>query len=375
LIIGVFSPVINWCGGAEWVAINVITALKEQGHQIIILTDKTLNQDKIKNIFNKEISVDRQIVFPFYFFFPPGNYHNIYTDVLRSLMLKFKCRVLIDTYSNAMLPGVDVSYVHYPLLKRVETELTPVRNRIYFYPYRSLSKFLRENISRKLFFANSKFTAEAVKSEFGVNPFVLYPPVSDSMLNHSKTDFDRQRENTVATVARLSKDKNLESISYIANLTSKEISFAIVGLLDSREVLNSLLKFIKKLGVSERVKILVNVKRNHLREILLNSKVYLHTRVNEHFGISIVEGMSSGCIPVVHDSGGPREFVPQDLRYNTIEEAAEKVEKAIDDWSPNQARKFSKIASTFSEKNFSKQFIEVFNSHFHEIEQDKKEKR
>ncbi len=44
----------------------------------------------------------------------------------------------------------------------------------------------------------------------------------------------------------------------------------------------------------------------------------------EHFGISIVEAMALGCLPIVHDSGGMREFVPAQYRYTSIEQAAEK---------------------------------------------------
>jgi len=363
LITGVFSPAINWCGGGEWVAINIINALKEHGHQVIILTDKPLNQNRFANVFNRKVSVDQQIVFPLAFF-PPISYHNIYTDAIRSLMLKFKCEALIDTYSNAILPGMDVSYVHYPLLKRVESELPYIRNKIYFYPYRSFLNFRRGDINHKLIVANSKFTAEAVKVEFGVDSHILYPPVSSDMLNHNETDLNGQRDNTVTTIARISEDKNLKIIPYIAKLTGKEMSFTIAGLLNSKEVLNSLLRLIKELKVSEKVKILTNVKRDRLREILLNSKVYLHPTVNEHFGISIVEAMSSGCLPLVHDSGGPREFVTQDLRYKSIEEAAEKVEEAVHGWSPTKARRISKIAERFSENNFSKRFIDVFNSYF-----------
>ena len=355
---------INWCGGAEWVAINVIRVLKEQGHRVIILTDKSLNQKKFADVFNTKVSVDQQIVFPLALF-PPPNYHNIYTDAIRSLLLKHKCEVLIDTYSNAILPGMDVSYIHYPLLKMVQTGLPYLRNKIYFYPYRRFLDFSKRDIDSKLFFANSRFTAEAVKVEFGVDSHILYPPVSNDILNHNETDLNQQRDNTVITVGRISHEKNLELIPHIARYTSKEVSFIIAGILDSEEVLDSLLRLTRKLKVSGKVKILPNVRRDRLREILLNSKVYLHPTVNEHFGISIVEAMSCGCIPVVHDSGGPREFVPQDLRYKSIEEAAEKVEKAIDDWSPIQARKVSNYADRFSEKNFSKQFIDVFNLHFH----------
>jgi alpha-1,2-mannosyltransferase len=363
MITGIFSPVINWCGGAEWVAVNIINTLKDYGHQVVILTNKLLNQNRFVDVFEREVFVDQQIVFPLSFF-RPTDYHNIYTDVIRSLMLKSKCEVLIDTYSNAILPGMDVSYIHYPLLKRVESELPLRRNKIYYYPYRRFLDFSRKDISQKLIFANSKFTANAVKDEFGVNPHILYPPVSSNILNCDLANLDRERDNTVTTVARISKEKNLEVIPYIAELTSKEVSFTIAGLLDSGEVLNSLLRLIKKLKVSERVKILTNVKRDRLRKMLLNSKVYLHPVINEHFGVSIIEAMSSGCIPVVHDSGGPREFVPQDLRYRSIEEAAEKVEKVMDIWCPRQTSRVSKIADRFSEENFSKQFIDIFNSYF-----------
>jgi glycosyltransferase involved in cell wall biosynthesis len=317
------------------------------------------------NVFGRGVSVDQQIVFPFKLF-PRSDYHNIYTDAIKSLMLKFKCEIVIDTYSDSMLPGVDVCYIHYPRLKRMENLLRRIRNKIYFCPYRSLLHFRREAINRRLIFANSKFTAEAVKAEFGVNPHVLYPPVGRDFLVHRKTDFNAQRSNIVTTIARISESENIKIVPHIAELTSKEISFIIAGILGSETALGLLLSLIKKLNLSERIKILTNVKRDDLIGMLLKSKVYLHPVVNEHFGISIVEAMSCGSIPVVHDSGGPREFVPDDLRYKSLEEAAEKVEKAVDDWSQEKARKISNLALRFNEENFSKQFIEIFNSYIHE---------
>jgi alpha-1,2-mannosyltransferase len=362
LIVGVFSPVINWCGGAEWVAVGIINALKEHGHQVVILSDIPLNHERFKSIFNRTVSVDKQIIFPLKFF-PSTDLKNIYTDAIRLLMLKSKCQVVIDTFSNAFLPGANVSYIHHPLLRRLEIGAPYLRNKLFFVPYQYYLKFSTDTLKHKLVLANSKFTAEAIRAEAGIEAQVLYPPVMSEITSHPR-DFDGKRENNVITVGRICLGKNLTIIPKIAKLTRKDISFTIAGLLESREVLLSLLKLTKELDVADRVKILTNVKRDQLKNVLLNSKVYLHPKIDEHFGISIVEAMALGCTPVVHNSGGPREFVSRDFRYNSIEEAAKQVEKAINDWSPVQARKTSEYTERFDENMFSKQFINIFNSFF-----------
>jgi len=305
------------------------------------------------------MAVDAQIVLPFAFF-PPTDYHNIYTDALRSLILKSKCDVLIDTISNAILPGTDIAYIHFPLLKRLSPTF---KNRVFYLPYRVLTRGIKE-LDQKVIFSNSKFTAEAVREAIGVRAHVLYPPVSTFLLNHSKSDFNKPRNDVAVTVARISAGKNLTIIPYIAKLTDKNISFVIVGILESKKALHSILKLIKKLEVSDRVKILTDVTKDQLRTILLNSKVYFHPTINEHFGVSIVEAMASGCTPIVHDSGGPKEFVPEHLRYKNIQEAAIKIEKAISEWSPKHAKEMSYIANKFSESNFSKRLVDVLNKKF-----------
>jgi alpha-1,2-mannosyltransferase len=362
LIVGVFSPVINWCGGAEWVAVNIINVLKENGHQVVILTDTPLNQNRFQSVFNRKVSVDRQIIFPLRLF-PSTDLKNVYTDAIRMLVLKLKCDLLIDTFTNAILPATNIAYIHHPLLRRIEIGAPLWRNKAYFLPYQSFLKLRRKN-SDKLILANSNFTAKAIKTETGLDSCVLYPSVSSEILNHNQADFDKERDNTVTTVSRIAIAKNLKIIPQIAKLTSKGISFNIVGLLDSEATLVSLLRQIKELNLSDRVKIHTNIKREQLRNILLNTKVYLHTTINEHFGISIVEAMSSGCIPVVHNSGGPMEFVQQNHRYSNIEEAAKKVEQAITEWSPSNARSVSMAADQFSEENFAQKFTKLFDTHF-----------
>jgi glycosyltransferase involved in cell wall biosynthesis len=93
------------------------------------------------------------------------------------------------------------------------------------------------------------------------------------------------------------------------------------------------------------------------------AKVYLHTMVGEHFGISIVEAMASGCIPISHNSGGMVEFVPAPNRYETIEEAAEKINNAIAGWSEDKTVEPKQIAEQFSINNFSCRFMQLFSQY------------
>jgi len=53
----------------------------------------------------------------------------------------------------------------------------------------------------------------------------------------------------------------------------------------------------------------------------------------EHFGITIVEAMSAGCVPVVHDSGGPKEIVngERGFRWQNLEEIPRMIEQAMED--------------------------------------------
>ena len=349
------------------VAVNIVNVLKENGHQVVVLTDSPLNQSKFQNVFKRSVPADQQIVFPFRFF-SSSDLKNVYTDAIRLAVLKSKCDVVIDTFSNALLPTADIAYIHHPLLRRIEFRASFWRNngrfwrnRAYFLPYQSFLK-LPKNNRNKLVFANSHFTAEAIKAETGLDSYVLYPSVSSEIINHNQAEFDYERKNTITTVSRIAVGKNLKIIPQIAKLTNSKLTFNIVGLLDSEAAMIDLLRQIKELKLSDRVKIFTNVKREQLRNMLLESKVYLHTTINEHFGISIVEAMASGCIPVVHNSGGPMEFVAQNHRYSSIEEAAMEVEQAINEWSPENAQSVSKSADKFSEKNFSHQFIKVFNS-------------
>ena len=86
-----------------------------------------------------------------------------------------------------------------------------------------------------------------------------------------------------------------------------------------------------------------------LLEILQDSRIYVHLMEGEHFGIAPVEGLASGCVTVVHNSGGMKEFIPDEFRWETYDDLKAKIvnymetENVNDSWEIKRSQLWSKI--------------------------------
>lgn len=65
----------------------------------------------------------------------------------------------------------------------------------------------------------------------------------------------------------------------------------------------------QELGIEQSVDFCVNLPYPDLKALLGEAAAGLHTMRDEHFGIGVVELMAAGVVPIVHDSGGPREDI------------------------------------------------------------------
>ena len=98
--------------------------------------------------------------------------------------------------------------------------------------------------------------------------------------------------------------------------------------------------------------------------VLMKSKVMLHSFLGEHFGIAFVEAMSAGVIPVAHDSGAAKfdEIVPKKFRYSNIEEAVDSVKDALSSWSIAESQRLREYAKKFSAESFRENLrLFIFN--------------
>jgi len=368
LQVGVFCPTLNVYGGGEFVATTIANTLAQNNYDVILFTNEEINQLEIKKFFGIRLNPSiKAIVKPSTV--QPRGLLDFYQTIFRSYIFKSKCDIWIDVYSCRIFPWTNISYIHFPFLNHYyyKPKFPYLKSRhllsVGGLPYAFFEKNLT-NDNEKLILANSHYTAEEIKRFSGKKAEVLYPPVPSANFENNPQNLTKnQRKDLVVTISRFGPEKGLEKILYIASLTEKNIQFAIIGRVHYRKTLLLLQNLTKKLSIKDRVKFFPDAPRLGIKQILKNAKVYLHTMTGEHFGISIVEAMAMGCIPIVHNSGGAKEFVPEDLRYNNIYEAAAKITKEIYEWSPEKALKIIKIAERFREENFSQKFLKLFKQY------------
>lgn len=363
--IGVFHPPLDLYGGAEVVAVVSANALAQNGYEVVLFTDKMVNEKRITQMVGEPLDSSIKVIVNPSFLQPRGKFH-LYESAIRSLIFKSYCDVLFDTYSCYVFPWIDVSYLHFPCLNNYEfkqnfpyLKLPHIRHALTI-PYAVFEKNL-ENYDKKLLLTNSYFTARVIKDSLGVEPKVLYPPIPNVLFEKRVTDFNVPRKDLVLTVARFGQGKGLERVPEIAARTAKNIHFIMIGLAHDLNVVQAVKRKIKDFHLEDKVTIITDASRHQVTSLLSEAKVYLHTTKMEHFGMSIAEAMAMGCIPIVHDSGGAPEFVPDKYRYKDKNDAGRKVDNAIGQWTPEESQKIMKSADRFSETNFRKRFIELFN--------------
>lgn len=348
---------INSCGGQARVAISMAKSLRQSGFETTLLTFKKLNDDLIQKNFGAKMQIDKQVIIPVWSY-----KFRTYYEFCLSVLSKFFSGIVVNPYTSDILPFADVTYVHYPKTLLIDKKTRTPFWRLYYAPYNVIEHSSSFRRREKLILANSHFTAEATKREFKVDPRVLYPPVDLSPFEEKR----ETKKNIILTISRFSSEKGLEKIPEIAkNVHAK---FVVLGSLYDTESYRKVLGMVKKNNLSDRVTLIPDATAEVKTSLLRKAKVYFHPAPLEHFGISIVEGMGAGCIPVVFNSGGPKEFVPDEWRYNNDDEVASKIESGLECWSPSVGREMATVASRFRPERFEKGFAELVDLFRHKTD-------
>ena len=229
--------------------------------------------------------------------------------------------------------------------------------RIILLPQYSIRKRFIEELRRResLVLVNSSWTQAEAKYFWNLDAKILYPPVHTEKFR--KID-NMNRSDLVLTISRFSRDRGLDNVLKVAK-ELKKIKFVIAGYLQDPEYFIEL-----KMKKSENVELYPNVSEETKLRLLSISKAYFNpTPYIEGFGISVVEGMSAGLIPVTRNKGGVIDFVPKEYMFNEINEAVSKIEYGIKNWNFYSMRMMKELADRFSLENYEKNLLYIVNKY------------
>ena len=364
VIHGDFNP----CGGAERLSLITMQALLEMGIDFDLTTLKAPDIPKLENSYGKNlVSVMKNInkinvinimeelrqqqeedhgdynyditintngdAAPYYHssfskdnaitycHFPSTKYH-IESENIDYL----KTDLGMTEESNVFSDNKDYEGINNP--KNYKTKLQFSKRKEYF----EILKYGYWNLMRNsTVITNSEFSRKAIVNALGLdNIYILTPPIDVETFHNVAlmANGNYERNDIILVISRIAPHKKIENAIKLAKILKDNNigkGMKIVGNLYYYfyDYYSELKQMVLSVGLADYITFEINASLDKLLSIIRESRVYFHPMVGEHFGMSILEAMAAGLIPVVPNEGGPTEFVPQKYQFNTIEQAAE----------------------------------------------------
>ena len=307
--VAVFNALIGLAGGGERVAVGFARAFEELGYGVTLFTfgDRFRGVDEAFRLLGGYRPGDVVVLEPPFSVRVLGVGGRFVR--FRKLMLfrRFLSLVkgmgfdlVVDTSSNAPT-AVDISYIHYPAVfgRSPGDEGRGPHWRVYNW---LVERSVRGVVGgTRLVLANSYWTLGLFRRVWGdgYRSYVLHPPVDVEFFGCGG-----YKEDLVVTVSRFTPEKRIEDLVYAAKeLEGYRFVFAGSTHAYSDSVIRAIRERAERLG-AKNIEILVNLSREDLRDLLCRARYYVHPPYPEHFGISVVEAMAAGCIPIVYRDGG-----------------------------------------------------------------------
>lgn len=322
--IGVYDPYLDDLGGGEKYMMTIASCLSKQ-HHVTVFWDHKEDIQKLQQRF--AIDFSRVTFAP-----------NIFTPKISHLR-----RALVTKKYDAIIVLSDGS-IPFSLSKKLFVHFQAPLQGVYKQTVKNKVKLSRVNA----IFCNSYFTKSYIDKEFNVNSIVLYPPVDLSPRLEEKENFilhvGRFRAKNVK-VGDYKKQGFMVEIFKKMVKEKKNGNWRFVIAVGVRDTEKELFDSLRKQAKGVPIEFLVNLNNEELLIVYAKAKIYWHAsgfgedlerhpEFAEHFGISTVEAMGAGAVPVVINAGGQKEIVENNMSgflWNASEELIEKTQSLMKD--------------------------------------------
>ncbi len=318
----IYDPYLNTLGGGERYVYSFALGLIENGYQVVLAWPSRKELDEAQVRFGldlSQITIDEEA-------YKLCSQKTAYTERL-SFTKEYD---LIFWVSDGSLPFLfsknNLIHLQVPF-KKIGGNATITNLKTVF-----INKFVY----------NSDFTRNVLEKHLQPDKgIVLYPPIDIDSFTPGK------KENIILSVARFDspshgkrQDVLIDAFRILSEKTKGYQLILAGGLVGDEVVIQKLRNLAKGL----KVEFVINPDFSELKSLYAKSKFFWHAagyEINEqtdpekveHFGMTTVEAMASGAVPVVIAKGGQKEIVVHGTGFLCADpvEMAEKTEELIND--------------------------------------------
>ncbi len=345
---------VGYGGGARF-SITIAKILEDIGFEVSIFSIHKIDPVKIYERFGKKLRRTRFISLniprkkPLLL---------IYNSLLLNMSTIFRKFDIIFNMSGDFIYNplcrykkyVIILYKPYHYLTHLAYSRSRIVKKIYYAPYLKLvldsvdrlKKIKEENSDNILVFTDSEWCKLIMEKCLKVPvDGVIYPPVDLSTFLKISNNTERDG---VISLANFNREKKQHIQVLIAKLAKEyygiDQEFRICGIVTENNLwyFNYVKKLVDRFNL-KNVKLYPNIPLRDLLKLLSRSKVFLHTMgfrepwyLQEPLSIACLEGIASGCLPLLYAGGGAFEIVnyKKEYLYTNIEEAVEKLSKLLE---------------------------------------------
>src|SRR5437867_728302 len=350
-------PRLSVKGGGERVAIHSILAATKAGHEVSLVSERFDEAgfedfygcpglfDKVNRCY---YPLFKPLLGPRFLLYQRLAYHWVR---IRSVVSRNSFDIVLSTQDIGYLPSTRPPVVQYCYFPEYFSHLQASSSPMWRLYYRPASAYYRNRVRRvRVLLSVSDFTRGFVQRKWGRHSKTVYPPCPVEA--YSDLSRVQPRENLVVTIGRFVPEKRFHSFVELARMVPGTRFVAIGSLADGTSTYYELLRR----SAPENVSFVLSPLRK-VKDLLGRAMAYVHCAENEHFGITVVEAMAAGCVAIVHDSGGPREIVNEDVgfRWRDLRTAADCISKLSHD---DELRQRLSVAAAARAKRFSPEMFE-----------------